>query len=74
MVALDHKTKVLIVGSGLSGVALAQILRKGDVLFEIFERDDGTRSQGWSVGLDKFVIPQIIDVNPLTHMFNQMSG
>ena len=45
--------KVLIVGSGISGLLLAQILRKAGVRFDVFERDDGTRSQGWSVGLDK---------------------
>ena len=55
MVTLDTTTKVLIIGSGLSAVALAQIFRKADVKFEIFERDDGTRRQGWTIGLDKFV-------------------
>ncbi|EXJ74309.1 uncharacterized protein A1O5_02605 [Cladophialophora psammophila CBS 110553] len=53
MATLEPATKVLIVGSGLSGVALAQILRNGNVQFEIFERDDGTRSQGWTIGLDE---------------------
>jgi 2-polyprenyl-6-methoxyphenol hydroxylase-like FAD-dependent oxidoreductase len=53
MAALGPSTKVLIVGSGLAGVSLAQILRKESVAFEIFERDDGTRSQGWNIGLDE---------------------
>ncbi|KAK4554680.1 hypothetical protein LTR86_008182 [Recurvomyces mirabilis] len=44
--------KVLIVGAGIAGLALAQILRKHDIAFEIFERDDGSRVGGWSVGLD----------------------
>lgn len=55
MVTLDKTTKVLIIGSGLSAVALAQIFRKENINFEIFERDDGTRLQGWTVGLDEFV-------------------
>lgn len=55
MVTLNTTTKVLIIGTGLSGVALAQILRKANINFEIFERDDGTRKQGWGVGLDEFV-------------------
>jgi 2-polyprenyl-6-methoxyphenol hydroxylase-like FAD-dependent oxidoreductase len=44
---------ILIVGAGLSGLLLAQILRKADIAFEVFERDSGTRAQGWSVALDK---------------------
>ena len=56
MGCFDANTKVLIVGAGVSGLALAQILRKHDVDFEIFERDDGSRRQGWSLGLDKLVM------------------
>ena len=55
MVILKPTTKVLIIGTGLSGITLAQILRKENVEFEIFERDDGTRSQGWTIALDEFV-------------------
>ncbi|KAI1633025.1 putative monooxygenase [Biscogniauxia mediterranea] len=44
---------VLIVGAGLSGLTLAQILRKNGVSFEIFERDKSAeaRSQGWAIAL-----------------------
>ncbi|KAI1491817.1 putative monooxygenase [Biscogniauxia mediterranea] len=44
---------VLIVGAGLSGLTLAQILRKNGVSFEIFERDASAeaRSQGWAIAL-----------------------
>jgi monoamine oxidase len=55
MVALSEGTKVIIIGSGLSGAALAQILRKENVDLQIFDRDDGTRSQGWTISLDEFV-------------------
>ena len=52
MVVLNSKVKVLIIGSGVSGLSLAQILRKEGIAFEIFERDDGSRRQGWSIALD----------------------
>ena len=52
MARLNHESKVLIIGAGVSGLALAQILRKNGIIFEIFERDNGTRNQGWSLGLD----------------------
>lgn len=52
-----EERKVLIIGAGISGLLLAQILRKAGIPVEVFERDDGTRNQGWSVGLDKFSDP-----------------
>jgi 2-polyprenyl-6-methoxyphenol hydroxylase-like FAD-dependent oxidoreductase len=62
MTILEPTTKVLIIGSGLAGSALAQILRKENVQFEIFERDDGTRPQGWTIALDELVEPlRILD-------------
>ncbi|KAK5684264.1 hypothetical protein LTS10_004128 [Elasticomyces elasticus] len=61
--------KVLIIGAGISGLALAQILRKHSIPFEIFERDDGTRPQGWSLGLDECLAPLAAmlpdDIEPL---------
>lgn len=51
MATLDAQTKVLIIGGGLAGLALAQMLRSANINFEIFERDE-KRPQGWSVGLD----------------------
>lgn len=44
---------VLIVGAGLSGLTLAQILRKNRVSYEIFERDKSAeaRAQGWAIAL-----------------------
>lgn len=52
MGSLDSKFKVLIIGAGVAGLSLAQILRKEGILSEIFERDDGTRTQGWTIALD----------------------
>ena len=53
MVLLTSQSKVLIIGAGIAGLSLAQILRKQGISFEIFERDDGNHSQGWAVALDK---------------------
>ncbi len=57
MTSTEKSGKVLIVGAGVSGLLLAQILRKEGIPVEVFERDNGTRNQGWSVGLDKFSAP-----------------
>jgi len=46
MATLQSAVKVLIVGAGVSGLALAQILRKHGIDFEIFERDDGKAVKG----------------------------
>ncbi|KAF9738541.1 hypothetical protein PMIN06_001703 [Paraphaeosphaeria minitans] len=50
---LDHPEKVLIVGAGLGGLALAQVLHNHGVPFELFERDGApsARKQGWAVAL-----------------------
>ncbi|KAJ7601691.1 putative monooxygenase [Mycena polygramma] len=44
---------VLIVGAGLSGLTLAQMLRKEGVSYEIFDRDASAtaRAQGWAIAL-----------------------
>ncbi|KAK1489737.1 early conidial development-2 [Colletotrichum cuscutae] len=44
---------VLIIGAGLSGLTLAQILRKNNISFSIFERDSraDARAQGWAIAL-----------------------
>ncbi|KAI1455123.1 putative monooxygenase [Annulohypoxylon moriforme] len=47
------KPRVLIVGAGIGGLVLAQCLRKQNIPFEIFDRDDDpvARSSGWAIGL-----------------------
>lgn len=53
MTQIDDRNKVLIIGAGPGGLVLAQVLRRHNIPFEIFERDleRNTRSQGWAVAL-----------------------
>lgn len=55
----NHSTsnKVLIIGAGLGGLALAQILHHHHVSFEIFGRDEdlSVRKQGWAVAIIEYV-------------------
>lgn len=49
----ETSDKVIIIGGGLGGLALAQILHANKIPFEIFERDAEpfARGQGWAVAL-----------------------
>lgn len=57
---------VLIVGAGLSGLTLAQVLRKNGVSYEIFERDKSAeaRSQGWAIALHGPVLADLQEHMP----------
>ncbi|KAK2605582.1 hypothetical protein N8I77_008411 [Diaporthe amygdali] len=57
---------VLIVGAGLSGLTLAQILRKNGVSYEIFERDASAeaRAQGWAIALHGPVLADLKEHMP----------
>ena len=61
MATLNTASKVLIIGAGPGGLALAQILRSQGVSYELFERDEGVagRAQGWAVALiESAISPQ----------------
>jgi 2-polyprenyl-6-methoxyphenol hydroxylase-like FAD-dependent oxidoreductase len=57
---------VLIAGAGLSGLTLAQVLRKQGVSFSIFERDlsADARSQGWAIALHGPVLSDLKESMP----------
>eukprot|EP01103_Thecamoeba_quadrilineata_P015754 TRINITY_DN5076_c0_g1_i1.p1 TRINITY_DN5076_c0_g1~~TRINITY_DN5076_c0_g1_i1.p1 ORF type:complete len:398 (-),score=67.75 TRINITY_DN5076_c0_g1_i1:60-1253(-) len=61
--------KLIIIGAGLGGLVLAQVLRKNAVPFEIFERDEGpgSREQGWSLNIEWVLQPlhdAILPIDP----------
>jgi 2-polyprenyl-6-methoxyphenol hydroxylase-like FAD-dependent oxidoreductase len=57
MGSLNESNKVLIIGAGLGGLALAQVLHTHGVPFELIERDaaPSARKQGWAVALVEYV-------------------
>ncbi|KAK4500042.1 hypothetical protein PRZ48_008228 [Zasmidium cellare] len=48
---------ILISGAGLGGLALAQCLRKQNISYEIFERDESpdARFQGWAIAIHSII-------------------
>ena len=50
---VKNDDKILIIGGGLGGLTLAQVLWRNNVPFELFERDHAPaeRKQGWAVAL-----------------------
>lgn len=53
MTQVTQSGKVLVIGASIGGLVLAQILKKNDVPFELFERDErlDSRKQGWAIAL-----------------------
>lgn len=75
--APSHQAHVLIIGAGITGVVLAQALRKHGIAFTIFERDRdvSARGRGWGLtihwSLDTFIslLPQhLVDRLPETYV------
>ncbi|KAK8048867.1 monooxygenase [Apiospora phragmitis] len=56
---------VLIVGAGIGGLVLGQVLRKHGVSFEIFERSESryARPEGWAVALHA-ILPEFFAAMP----------
>ena len=56
IMASSGRPHVLILGAGLGGLLIAQALRKKNITFEIFDRDESlhARSQGWCIGMHSF--------------------
>ncbi|KAF0320981.1 hypothetical protein GQ607_011739 [Colletotrichum asianum] len=46
-----QKPHVLIIGAGIGGLTLAQLLRKRKIRFEDFEKDPEARMSGWCISL-----------------------
>ncbi|KAF7968135.1 hypothetical protein HWV62_31754 [Athelia sp. TMB] len=59
------RPKIIIIGAGLGGLALAQSLRSHGLEFEIYERDEGkySRNQGWALSLH-WIIPFLRKIAP----------
>ncbi|MCJ1377644.1 hypothetical protein MMC17_000740 [Xylographa soralifera] len=56
---VTNDTRVLIIGAGVGGLALAQVLRKHQIPYLVFERDAGdhARGQGWAIALHAYRSP-----------------
>ena len=63
---MAETSPVLIVGAGISGLLLAQHLRKQNIAFRIFERDGDlkTRGVGWGLTLH-WSLPALRSLLPL---------
>ncbi|KAI4113474.1 MAG: hypothetical protein LQ345_005560 [Seirophora villosa] len=73
----SHEARILIIGAGITGLVLAQALKKHGIAFTIFERDPNVsaRGRGWGLtihwSLDTFIslLPQhLVDRLPETYV------
>ncbi|KAI4178212.1 MAG: hypothetical protein LQ346_007525 [Caloplaca aetnensis] len=75
--ATSHQPNILIIGAGITGLVLAQALKKHGLAFSVFERDSNVtaRGRGWGLtihwSLDTFIslLPQhLVDRLPETYV------
>ncbi|KAL8303222.1 hypothetical protein RB597_005180 [Gaeumannomyces tritici] len=70
------KPHVLIAGAGIGGLALAQMLRRRDIPFSIFERGDDGHTQGWAIAVHGIVQELVAsfpdDLPPLAESVNNL--
>ncbi|KAL8420477.1 hypothetical protein RB594_003314 [Gaeumannomyces avenae] len=70
------KPHVLIAGAGIGGLALAQMLRRRDIPFSIFERGEDGHTQGWAIavhGIVKELVASLPDdLPPLAESVNHL--
>ena len=76
---ISPKLPILIVGAGPAGLALAQGLRKRQVPYRVFERDQDSsaRGQGWAVAIQEARQPLLNNIpddlppmETVSHLYN----
>ncbi|CAF0751497.1 unnamed protein product [Adineta ricciae] len=74
----DSNTVVLIIGGGLGGLALAQLISQSSssVKVLIFERDENehVRDQGYCIGIDSTGFEVLTKIRALDHLLSDESG
>ncbi|KAM5343379.1 hypothetical protein ACJ41O_011916 [Fusarium nematophilum] len=63
---LSGSKKVLIIGGGSTGLALAQGLKKAGIPFDVYEKEDAPREKTWTMGLHW-------GLEPLQHLVPQQT-
>src|SRR5579871_3912392 len=74
----DSTTVVLIIGGGLGGLALAQLLLQSSSSIKVlvFERDENenSREQGYCIGLDQMGLDVLSKIRVLDDLLSDTSG
>lgn len=63
--SLSQQLPVIIAGAGIVGLALAQALKKEDIPFQVYERDQNfdARSAGWGISVS-WALPALTNCLP----------
>ncbi|KAF8962167.1 hypothetical protein BGZ46_001218 [Entomortierella lignicola] len=65
MASTNRRPKVLIVGAGIGGLALAAILEKGNIPYEIFEKASALKPLGSAIAVGPAVMPLFVQLGIL---------